>query len=470
MSSDMAMLSLAEASRLLKQKEVSPVELVDAVLNRIASEQEKLNAFITILHEEAKKAARVHESEILRNGQRSPLHGIPVALKDLFYTKGIRTTAGSKILAEFIPDYNSTVAERLELAGSILVGKTNTHEFAYGPSTESSYYGPTRNPWNLSKIPGGSSGGSGAAVAAGMAYMAMGTDTGGSIRIPACLCGVVGFKPTYGTVSLYGIIPLSSSFDHPGPLARSVADVALTLDIIAGHDPKDPFSAGWEKPGYFEAVSRAQSLNGLVIGVPENFFFDKVDAEVEKKVREAISHLEELGAEIRGITVPGAEDSQKVTSILMSVEATYNHRRYLTSRAQDYQPDVRARIEKGFEISAVEYYDALKRGDEIKRSVASVFAQVDLLAMPTVPVPAYDIGAATVMVKGAEQPAREMLTRHTRLANLTGGPALSLPCGLTSEGLPCGLQLMGKPFDDVTVLKAGYVFEKHYPWPNLRER
>jgi len=467
--SDLATLTIAEASSLIAKQEASPVDLVDAVLARTGKFQGLFNSYITLLAEQARESARRLEAELVRGASRGPLHGIPVALKDLFYTKGVRTTAGSKILASFVPDYDSTVAALLTKAGAIIVGKTNTHEFAFGPTTESSYFGPSRNPWDPSRITGGSSGGSAAVVTAGMAFAAMGSDTGGSIRIPACLCGAVGFKPTYGRVSLYGVIPLSYTFDHAGPLARSVNDVALVMDAIAGHDPADTRTIAGGTPHYAQMLAEIERagdlpLKGMAIGVPVNFFFDKVDLEIERLVRNAIGTLGELGAEIREIELPGLDDVSRLTGTIMSPEATYYHRENLASRPDDYQPDVRARLEGGARISAVDYFAAIKDRDKMNECLASILHDIDVVATPTVPVAAYPIGSTKVMTRGREEPARDMLTRHTRLGNLTGGPALTVPCGLTTEGLPCGLQLMGKPLDDIGVLKAGYAYERKHPW------
>lgn len=460
----LVMLSLAEASSLLKQRVVSPVDFVEAALRRISVLQPKFNAFITVLGEQALAHARNLENELANGLWRGPLHGIPVALKDLFYMKGVRTTAGSKILSDFVPDYDSTVAERLRRAGAILVGKTNTHEFAFGPTNENSYFGPVRNPWDPSRISGGSSGGSAVAVATGMAYVALGTDTGGSVRIPACLCGVVGFKPTYGIVSLHGVVPLSFSFDHAGPIARSVKDIALSLDVIAGS--KDEEENSPDGLGFAEALAQAEAddLSGLAIGVPTNFYFEKVEPEVEDLVRAAIQGLAEMGAVIREVRLPGLGEVPRVTTTIMFAEAAYFHREYLTSRPEDYSPDVRGRLEFGSKITAVEYIEAMKQREVIKRAYESLFEEVHVIVTPTLPIPAYKIGSTSVEIRGSDEPAREILVRHTRLANLTGAPALTVPCGMTREGLPVGLQIMGRPYDDATVLKVGWAYERRYPW------
>lgn len=457
MNNELAMMRLSEVGELLDTGQVSPVDLVWAVAGQIESRQSEINAFITPLIDEALALAKRAEAEIAENGRKSPLDGIPVALKDLFFTAGVRTTAGSKVLSQFVPEEDGTVARKLKEAGSLLIGKTNTHEFAFGPTNESSYFGPTRNPWDSRLISGGSSGGSGAAVATGMAYMAMGTDTGGSIRIPACLVGVVGFKPSYGLVSLNGIVPLSYSCDHPGPLARSVMDIALTMDIIAGlDDERMPKVSGFARA---LSVPGDKPLAGMLIGVPANFFFDKVEPEIEHLVREAIHRMEAAGAVTEEVFIPRIDEVFAVTSTVMSWEAAQYHRHYLEQRPDDYQPDVKTRLEKALNITDAEYHDAMRLMAEIRREMDQVYSRVALLATPTLPVVAYPIGQTSIMVRGNMEPARDTLVRHTRLANLTGGPAISVPCGLTAQRLPCGIQIMGKPLDDLTVLRAAHVCE-----------
>ncbi len=468
MSEDLAMLTLKQVSDLVASKQVSPVELVDTVLQRIERYQPTLNAYITVLAADARAEAKRLEQQLGKSGPASPLFGIPIALKDLFYTKGIRTTAGSKILADFIPDFDSAVTERLHHAGAILIGKTNTHEFAYGPTADGSFFGAVHNPWDPSRITGGSSGGSGAATATGQAYMAMGSDTGGSIRIPGCLCGVVGFKPSYGLVSLYGVVPLSTSFDHAGPLARSVMDAALTMDVIAGYDERDPNSVKEQPTGYAAALAALAAsdrpLKGLVAGVPANFFWDKVEPEVEALVRRAIKALEDLGADLREVTIPGLDEVPGITTVIMGSEAACYHRDYLANRARDYQPDVRVRLEAVAKIEGWKLVLATQQWKEALARLGQVLKGIDLLLAPTEPVPAYKIGSATLVVKGNEEPAREMLVRHTRFANMTGGPGLTVPAGLVPPGLPCGLQIMGKRGEDIKVLKAGYAYELAHPW------
>lgn len=465
MSKDLAMKTIKEMSSLLEEKKVSPVELVDVALENIRKGQEKLNPFITILEEDAKKEARKRECDLNSGKKKTALHGIPIALKDLFYTKGVRTTAGSKLYENYVPDFDGTVTKQLKEAGAIIIGKTNTHDLAFGPTTENSYFGPTRNPWNPSKISGGSSGGSAVAVATGMSYVGTGSDTGGSIRIPASCCGVVGMKPTYGLVSLFGVIPLSLTFDHPGPLTRSVMDAALTLEIMAGYDDKDPFSVKIDIPSYTESLENLNDnpLKGIKVGVPRNFFFEKVDEEVEVIVRKEIKVLEELGANVEELEIKGLDDVHRVTTTILFSEAAFIHKDNIKKTPKDISPDVRERLEMGSKISAVEYIDALKEKERIKQSWEKILDIIDVIVTPTLPITAYDIGLMEITVRGNKEPAREMCARHARLANLTSGPSLSIPCGF-SQGLPVGMQIMGSNFDELTVFKVGYAYELQSPF------
>ncbi|MGI6097354.1 MAG: amidase, partial [Dethiobacteria bacterium] len=458
----LAFLSLDEASFLLKNREVSPVELVYAALEQVAKRQKQLNAFITLLAESALEEAKKAEEELLRGIQKSPLHGIPVALKDMFYTKGVLTTAGSKIYKDFVPVYDATVTKKLKKAGAIILGKTNTHDHALAPTNENSYFGPARNPWDPTKISGGSSGGSAIAVAAGMSYLAIGTDTGGSVRVPAALCGVVGLKPTYGRISLHGVLPLSFTLDHVGLFARSVKDAAIALKLIAGYDRKDPYSSRVKVPNYCELLEKGEelALQGVAIGVPTNYFWEKVDQESEELVRKGIAALEMLGGRIEEIEIPGLESLMQVSSAILFAEAAFSHRDNFKERRDWFSPDVRERLESGSRISAVEYIEALREREVIIASWKKVLQKVDLVAMATVPIPAYRIGEKVVTVRGQGEPAREMCVRHTRLANLTGAPALTVPCGFNSQGLPVGLQLMGRDFAETDLLRAGYAYEE----------
>ena len=463
---DITMMTIAEVSSLIKNKKISPVEVMEKSLKRTNALQDDLNAYITFLPDEAIENAKIAEHEIIKNGPKSPLHGIPIALKDLFYTKGILTSAGSKSLSDFKPDYDSTITERLYKSGAILMGKTNLDEWAFGGTGEDSYYGPCRNPWDTSRIAGGSSGGSAVVVASGMAYMAMGTDAGGSVRIPSALCGVVGFKPTYGLASLYGLISLGFTLSQPGPLTRSVMDVAITMDLITGYDPKDPCRSRYKgkHTNFTEELKGVDNLKGLIIGVPNNFYFDKVDYEIEKLVKNSILALKQLGATMKYINISHLDIVQNVSNIIANSEAACIHKDKLAAHPDEYKPDVKARLEQGMKYSAIDYITASQKREKIISAWNEALSHVDVVVTPTLPITAFKIGSTTVFTRGKEEPVVGILARHTQFANVTGCPALTVPCGLTPAGLPAGIMIMGRNHDDLTVMKVGYAYEKHNPY------
>lgn len=468
--SEITMMSIEQVSKMVERREISPVDLVEACLARIEKLNPELNAYVCLTAEQARKAAKEAEEEIANGHYRGKLHGIPIALKDLFYTKDIPTTASSEVLRDHVPDFNGTVVQRLIDAGAIVMGKTNTHEFAFGPTTEESCFGPTRNPWNPQKIPGGSSGGSGVATATGMAYVAMGTDTGGSIRIPAAMCGTVGFKPSIGLASLYGIVPLSFSLDHPGPLCRSVADAAITMDAITGTDENDPcpFAMKGEPTHFYDAIADVTDLKGKVFGIPTNFFFDKTDYEVERVFYEAVDRLKALGAEVREVEIPGLELVTDASTCLMFSEAAWLHRDWYPSRKERYQDGVAARLDQGGAYKATEYIQAVKDREKLMESWENTLKDFDAILAPTCPIEAFDIGLGApwhVMTRGKQEMGKPMGTYHTRLADMTGAPALSVPAGLTKNGLPVGLMIMGRRNDDCAVLAMGMAYEKSYQYP-----
>ncbi len=464
MTSDPIRLTLAEASRLVPQRQVSPVELTEACLLQIERVDTEVNAFITVTAEGALQSARAAGEEIASGRHRGPLHGIPIALKDLFDTAGVRTTAGSKIMASHIPRADANAVARLKAAGAVLLGKLNMHEFAYGATGVNPHYGPCHNPWDRQCITGGSSSGSGAAVAAGECFAALGTDTGGSIRIPAALCGIVGLKPTYGRVSRRGVLPLSWSLDHVGPMARTVEDVALVLQTIAEHDPEDDSSSGEPLPDY--RVDLERGVSGLRIGVSREFFFEEWDAEVERAVRGAIAVLSKLGAEVRDVSLPHIEEAPNAVTAIMLPEALAFHKRWMAERPQDYGEDVRYRLELGAAYSAVHYVQAQRfREMIVQKWRRDVFDQVDLLAMPTTPSPAGRIDKSDPSAAlTASLQATFSLIRNTNPLNLLGIPAVSLPCGFSERGLPIGLQLAGRWWDEATVLRAAYAYERVTEW------
>jgi len=465
-SKDLCHLSAGELSRLIRKREISPVEVVKAHLARVKALEPALNSFITLLPEQAMEEARLAEQEIQSGRYRGPLHGIPVGLKDLFYVKGVRNTSGSKIFDHFIPDYDSTLALKLREGGALLLGKLNLHQFAYGPTGENPDYGNMHNPWDTKRIPGGSSGGSASATASGQCTLAMGTDTGGSIRIPSALCGLVGLKPTYGRLSRYGITVLSWSQDHPGPMTRTVEDCALVMNAVAGYDPHDPSSANRPIPDFTQPLIK--NIKGLRVGVPKEPFEDPVDSEVEHFVRSAIELLGKLGATIHEISWPMYHESKAIASTILMAEATAYHSQLMKRQGSRLDPKVRLRLEAGLLISAVDYLQAQRARRRFYQQSCDLFKEVDLLAGPTVPITACKIGTEEVQIGNTRMGVIPLLTQHTRPYNLNGFPAITVPCGFSKNGLPIGFQLAGRPFDEETVLRAAFAYEQATEWHQRR--
>lgn len=449
-------MTIREAANAIRTKQISPVELTARAIARIDRLNPQLRAFITIAADHAKMRARVVENELASGLDRGPLHGIPIAVKDLFHMRGLRTTSGSKIFENFVADHNATVVDRLEAAGAVILGKLNMHELAYGISSENPYYGAVRNPWDLERSPGGSSGGSAAAVAAQIVYGAMGSDTGGSIRIPASFCGTVGLKPTYGRVSRYGAMPLAFSLDHMGPLTRSVRDAGIFLNAIAGHDPKDETSS--RRPVIDFVPNDDCSLRGVRIGFPQNFYFERLDPDVESAVRGAIARAASLGAELKPLWLPDIEALNAVATVTQLAEVSAVFGPYLEMRNR-FGPDVLARIEQGRLIPATDYIDAQRLRRKFRAEFAKVWDEVDCFVTPTTPATAPRLGEKTVRIAGREEDTRTAATRLVRGLNLLGLPALSLPCGLSGSGAPVGMQIVGAPFDEATILKVGAALE-----------
>jgi aspartyl-tRNA(Asn)/glutamyl-tRNA(Gln) amidotransferase subunit A len=452
---ELAGLSVAEAGGLLRRKKISALELTEAALARIARLNPELNAFITVTAEQARRAAKAADREIERKRWRGALHGIPISLKDNIWTRGVRTTVGSKHLTNYVPAADSEVAERLARAGAIVVGKTNLHEFAWGVTTENPWYGATRNPWGLDRIAGGSSGGSAAAVAAGMGLASVGTDTGGSVRIPAALCGVVGLKPSYGAVSLRGIFPVAESLDHVGPIARSVADACIVLEAMAGEWPK-----GMRRPDYRKL--RSGKPKRFVVGWPKEKFFGDVDAEVLEAVQAAVGTLRKLGGRVEEITLPGLKEINEASTRIALAEAIRCHvqRGFYPERAEEYSEELRARLEAGIGIRAVDYLAAVEERAETMRKFDEALGRVNVIVAPTTPVAAPKIGSKEVSVAGKMEAVRAALLRLNRPANHTGHPAISVPCGRTREGLPIGLQLIGRRWGEAELLAIAQAFEE----------
>ena len=436
-------------------------------LERIERSQPRLNAFITVTRERALADAREAERRIQKKASRGPLDGIPIVLKDNIWTAGIRTTAGSKILSDFVPDRDATVAARLRRAGAVLLGKTNMHEFAYGVTTENPHFGAAHNPWDLKRSPGGSSGGSAAAVAAGLCVASVGTDTGGSIRIPSALCGIVGLKPTFGRVSCFGTVPLAPSFDHVGPIARTASDAAILLDAIAGRDPADATTLA--QPAYRGAenirdlaaeLRRRPKKRPLVLGWPREYFFKYVDAEICAAIEAAARKFEKLGARIEEVSLAHVSEGDGPSTTIALAEATHVHRAagWYPAHAADYGEDVRKRIELGTEIRAADFLAAKDTCRSVREDFDSVLKKVDAILAPATPIAAPLIGEKLANIAGHEEPVRGALIRLNRPANLTGHPAISIPCGFTRGGLPIGLQVIGRMWDERSLLAIAALF------------
>ncbi|MEO1089665.1 MAG: amidase [Pseudomonadota bacterium] len=451
-----------EVAALIRTRELSPVELVDAALALIDAMEPKLSAFSVVLHDRARAAAAKAEAEIVGGAYRGPLHGIPIGMKELYDVKGLPTTCSSKVRHDHLATQDSASTELLEAAGAIVVGKTETHEFAFGIKTPRS-----GNPWNPGCIPGGSSGGSGAAVAAGALFMGMGSDTGGSIRIPAALCGTVGIKPTFGRCSRFGVASLSWSLDHVGPLTRTVKDAAHCLQALAGHDARDPGSADVPVP-YFSAGIDG-GVEGLRIGVPRNYFFTQVEPEVEAATRAAVRVLERRGAEIVEVEIPFADEILPVEYGLCLAEASAYHRETLRTRAELYEPDVRTFLEAGELIPATDYIQCQRLRLQIREAFAELFADVDVIMAPTVAAEAVERDADSyTWPDGTVESLNPVYVRLSAPANVTGLPSIAVPTGFGARGLPVSAQIIGPAFGEATILRAAQAHEAATDWHTRR--
>ena len=479
--------SIKEISELIKKKEVSPVELTKQILNRIERYDGDINSYVTVLSDYAIQKAKKAQDDIASGKYLGPLHGVPVGLKDIFVMKDVRTTAGSKILENFKPLYNATVTQKLLDAGAIIVGKNNMDEFAMGSSNETSYFGVVKNPWDLQRVPGGSSGGSAAAVAASLCYGSVGTDTGGSIRQPASLCGIVGMKPTYGNVSRFGMIAFASSLDQAGPLTKSVYDSAIILNLISGHEPRDSTSVNAPVPDYVSNLKN--DIKGLKVGIPKEYFIDGIDAEVLCAVQDAIKLITELGAEIIEMSLPHTEYATAAYYIIAPSEASSNLARYdgvkygyrsqsfddlldmyKNTKSEGFGEEVKRRIMIGTYALSAGYYDAFynkarKVQTLIRQDFQNAFEKVDVILTPTAAEPAFKLGEKT------SDPIKMYLSDiFTNPTNLAGLPGISLPCGYTNDGLPIELQFIGKPFDEQNLLNAAYAYETNTDWNKRRAK
>ncbi len=458
----LADLSLRDVAAKVKLKEVSPVDVVGACLARAEATEPKLNAFSLLMAEQAMDAAKAAEAEIARGGWKGELHGIPFGVKELYDVAGAPTTSSSKVRANWVAKEDSASVASLKDAGAIVLGKVHTHEFAYGIATPKS-----RNPWGEDHIPGGSSGGSGASVAAGSTYMALGSDTGGSIRIPAAVCGVVGLKPTFGRCSRAGVTSLAWSLDHVGPLARTVADAAVTLNAMQGYDPRDPGSVNVPREDFTEALGK--DVKGLRIGVPRNYYFDAVEPAVESGVRAAIDAFAKEGAEIVEVTIPYADQMMAMEFGICLPEASAYHRRMLRESADLYEEDVRVFLEAGEFVPATTYIDALRVRQLLQREIAKVYDKVDLIVAPSVPAVAARAGQETIKWgNGVEEPVTSVYVRLSAPANLTGLPAIATPCGFDAAGLPVSFQAIARPFEEATAIRLCDAWQGMTDWHKRR--
>jgi aspartyl-tRNA(Asn)/glutamyl-tRNA(Gln) amidotransferase subunit A len=448
--------TITELAPLLHKKEVSPVELTRDCLERIEKLNPKLNAFITVTPESARQEARTAEAEIARGEWRGPLHGVPISLKDLIDTAGVRTTAASALHKDRVPNQDAEVVRRLRQAGAVILGKNNLHEFAYGGSSLVSFFGDTHNPHNPALIAGGSSGGSAAAVTAGLCYAAIGSDTAGSIRLPAALCGCVGLKPTYGRISARGVIPLSWSLDHVGPIARSVSDAAIVLQAIAGYDALDIASANVPVEDYVSGLPN--ETKRLRVGIPREYFFDDLNEEISAAVENAIATIRTLVAEVREVRLSDSKIDIPADRVVQLAESHAYHAENIARTPELYQPETLRRIRLGENISAAEYMVRRRELDEARRQAHEIFADIDVLITPTSPIPAPAI-ADLKKDPEALRPAELELLRNTRPFNVWGLPTISIPCGVTKAGLPIGLQIAAPPWREDLALKLAYAYE-----------
>lgn len=455
--SELRKLTLLEIARAIREQETSSTEIVEVLLEQIRRTDSKIRAYVTVCGNSATKLAEVGDRQLRSGVDLGPLHGIPVAIKDNFETKGIRTTCGSMLLKDYLPSADCTAVKRLKSAGAIVLGKLNTHEFALGGVTP-----PTRNPWDINRIPGGSSGGSAAAIASSSAIATIGSDTGGSIRIPASFCGVVGLKPTYGRVSRNGLFPESWSLDHVGPITRRAEDAALMLSIIAGRDDLDPMSSERPVPEYVRVLRNG--ISGLRIGVPKSYFFDHCDREIRKAVYSAIDVLRTLGCTTDEFEFPHIHEIMAAHRIIDRCESSAYHERTLAEKPNDFAPDVRLLLEEGLLLPATYYIQAMRFRAMVFPKILNIFKRFDVIVTPTEPMVAPKIGVSKVRFGEVEELVSRAVAQYTAQFNLLGLPALSVPCGFSSNGLPIGLQIIGSAYDESSVLRVGFEYERATEW------
>jgi len=457
-----SLFSVKELSEKMKAKEITPVDLIECCFDRIRKLNPSLNAFITVLGEkDVYNSARIAEKEISQGKYRGPLHGIPFSIKDIIYAKGIRCTAGSRILSEYIPKADATCIKKMKKQGAILIGTNNLNEFASGITGLNPFYGNTKNPWNLSRISGGSSGGSAVAVSTGMAMISIGTDTGGSIRVPSSLCGVVGLKPTYGRVSKYGVVPLAPSLDHVGCIAKSAWDAAAVLECISGWDPSDPISSHKKVLQYTRIVENS-NVEGIVIGVPKDYFFDYVHPEVERLFYQFLESLNSSGYKVIDIDLRNTERYGNTWRDIRYPETSEVHNQWLKTRMEDYSEEVRETLIRGTKISAIDYIHAKRIiNEELKKEFLAILQKrVDVIVVPATIIYAPRFNELTVTnIGNTILQTREALLRNTILFNSIGFPAVTIPIGLTKDNMPIGVQIIGRPFAEGKILSVAYNYE-----------
>ena len=451
-------MNIMDIHQSIKNREKTPLDLVNETLTKINAENSKYHVFITVSEKEAIESAKRLEQELVEGKIRGPLHGIPIAIKDLIYTDGIKTTMGSKMYEHFIPSFDATVIEKLKQAGAIIIGKVNTHEFAYGPTGDRSYFGPCKNPYHVDKMSGGSSSGSAVAVATNMVSASIGTDTGGSIRIPSSACGVIGMKPTFGQVSKKGSFPLAYTLDHLGPLTNNMLDNALLLNIIAGYDSEDPYSLNInESTDYTRLIG--EDVKDMTIGIATNDFFTDVNEEIKATLDKVIEIFTQLQTNRKEITVPGIEEIAEAQAITIKAEAAAVHADSLESYRGEVDDEVYERLLASLEVKGYEYVQAQTKRERLVENLNKIFDDVDALLVPTLPVLPPNIDQRDVSINDTTVTTQHALLKLTAPFNYTGNPALSIPCGMSKEGLPIGLQLIGRHHDEEILYQLGAALE-----------